>query len=479
MLFVAVVLSGFVVAAATRRLSPMRTWISPAATTILAVLGSFMVGLTLLEVTNGTFGAVLTIAGAAAGGLALAHLGAAINRYALEPLRRRQAERGPQHDLMTRLQHWVERRENPERRINPLSLTLRSVRRVQEVRVTGLAAEMTYYGLISLVPLTTALGASLGFLERFVGSEQIEQIESSLIDAVAMVFAADVTEEILTPLIQDLLEQERTGLAIGSVVVALWLASRMFRAAIRALDDAYRVSERRSFIGLQVLGLALALGAVITLVALVALVVIGPLLGGGQQIADQFGLGAFWEIAWAVLRWPAVATVVVLYLTMLYRFGPNVDALWYRCLPGAVLGTILLIGISLGFGQYLAYTGTSVIDGDTVQDSAVQAAAGTIGLVLAGVLWLWLVSIAVLTGGVLNAELEYEPATATAEQPSGQGDSAPHQGGPHDVEQGRNGPQGEGRHSEEPDDGQRSQTHDAADDDPRPSRGRPVPHPGA
>src|SRR5699024_11626082 len=119
---------------------------------------------------------------------------------------------------------------------------------------------------------------------------------------------------ILTPLIQDLLEQERTGLAIGSVIVALWLASRMFRSAIRALDDAYRVSERRSFIGLQVLGLALALGAVITLVALVALVVIGPLLGGGQQIADQFGLGAFWEIAWAVLRWPAVATVVVLYL---------------------------------------------------------------------------------------------------------------------------------------------------------------------
>ena len=39
-LFVAVVLSGFVVAAATRRWSPVRRWISPAATTLLAVFGA-------------------------------------------------------------------------------------------------------------------------------------------------------------------------------------------------------------------------------------------------------------------------------------------------------------------------------------------------------------------------------------------------------------------------------------------------------
>ena len=430
MLFVVVSLIGFVIAAAIRRWSPVRTWISPAATTILAVIGALAVGLPLIDLTEGAAGVILPIAGAIASGLLLAHLGAAINRHALDPLRRRQAERGSEHDLMTRVQHWVERRENPQRRVNPLSLTLRSIRRVQEVRVTGLAAEMTYYGLISLVPLTVALSSSLGFLERFVGAEQIDQIETSLIDAVSIVFAADVTDEVLAPLIAGLLEQERTGVAIGSVIVALWLASRMFRAAIRALDDAYRVEERRSFIGLQVLGVVLAFGAVITLVALVAMVVIGPLLGGGQQLADQFGLGRFWEIAWAVLRWPAVAAVVVLFLTMLYRFGPNVDTLWYRCLPGAVLGTILLISISLGFGQYLAYTGTSVIEGDTVQDAAVQAAAGTIGLVLAGVLWLWLVSIAVLTGGVLNAELEYKPVLVTDEPAAGHGNNERDDGDP-------------------------------------------------
>lgn len=416
----AVVLTGFVVAAVTRKVSPVRTWLSPAATTILAVFGAFTSGLSLMEATQAPWRPVITLGGAMAAGIVASHLGAAINHYAFEPIRRRRGERAPDEALITRIQHRVERREDPERRVNLVSLTLRSVRRVQETRVTGLAAEMTYYGLISLVPLALALGSSLGFLERILGTEQVAQIEQSLVDGVATVFASDVTDDVLVPLIEGLLTQERAGVAIGSVLAALWLASRMFRAAIRALDDAYAVQERRSFLALQVLGVVLAFGAVITLLTLVAMVVVGPLLGDGQQIADQFGLGAYFEVAWGVLRWPAVAAVVALYLTMLYRYGPNVDTVWTRCLPGAVLGTILLIGISLGFGQYLAYTGTSVLDRESVQDTAVQAAAQTVGLVLAGVLWMWLSSIALLTGGVLNAELERKAEQARDIEPDPQ-----------------------------------------------------------
>lgn len=45
--------------------------------------------------------------------------------------------------------------------------------------------------------------------------------------------------------------------------------------------------------------------------------------------------------------------------------------------------------------------GTSSADSEMV-----QAAAQMLGLVLAGVLWLWLCSIAILVGGVLDAELD-------------------------------------------------------------------------
>ena len=48
-------------------------------------------------------------------------------------------------------------------------LSVRVARRFVEVRVTGLAAEMTYYLILSLVPLVTALGV----LTRDVGRGRV------------------------------------------------------------------------------------------------------------------------------------------------------------------------------------------------------------------------------------------------------------------------------------------------------------------
>jgi membrane protein len=283
-------------------------------------------------------------------------------------------------------------------------LVVRAWRRVVDVRVTGLAAEMTYYALISLIPLATALGAALGFAERFLGPDRVEEIEGAVVTALSTVFAEQVTTDVLEPLVRGLLREERTGVAVGGVLIALWLASRMFRAAIRALDDTYSVPERRGLVTQWALGLGLALGAVLALVVLLTVVVVGPLLGGGRRLAEELGQTQTAEGLWEVLRWPTVALVCAAFLAVLYRYGPNVRNTWRDCLPGAVVGTVALIAVAVGFRTYLATVG---IGGPDVGEpgEAVAVAAQVIGAILAGVLWLWLSSIVILTGGVLNAEL--------------------------------------------------------------------------
>ncbi|KGM13481.1 YihY/virulence factor BrkB family protein [Cellulomonas bogoriensis] len=277
-------------------------------------------------------------------------------------------------------------------------------RRFVEVRVTGLAAEMTYFAMISVLPLVTALGAALGFLERVVGREDVDRIEQTVVDWLAGVFDQQLTADVLAPLVRGLLRDERAGVAVGSVAIALFLASRMFRAAIRALDDAYMVPERRTLVAQWTLGLGLALGAVITLVVLLTMLVIGPLLGGGQWLAEAAGQEEAYETAWATARWPLVAVVSALFLLVLYRYGPNARNTWWGCVPGALLGTAALVLVAFGFGYYLDVAGPAApAVGDAGE--AVGVAAQTIGAVLAAVLWLWLSSIVILTGGVLNAEL--------------------------------------------------------------------------
>lgn len=316
-------------------------------------------------------------------------------------------------DRLDRLEEAVARRSLRVRWVNVPLLVVRAGRRIVDVRVTGLAAEMTYYAVISLLPLVTTLGAALGFLERFVGTEQIRAIEATLVGALGRVFDEELTGDFLLPLVEGLLREERGAVAIGGLLVSLWLAGRMFRAAIRALDDAYTVSDRRGLLAQWGLGVGLSIGAVLILTAILAMVVIGPLLGGGQALAEWLGLERAFQLAWALVRWPVIGALGVGFLTVLYRFGPNVDNAWRDCLPGAVVGTLGLVGVAIGFQAYLATAGPAVPQVGEA-GAAVIVAAQTLGAALAAVLWLWLSSIAMLVGGVVNAELQRMRSDAVA-----------------------------------------------------------------
>jgi membrane protein len=306
---------------------------------------------------------------------------------------------------MGKAREWAEARSHRIRGHNPWLVAVCVVRRFGEVRVTGLGAEMAYYALVSTIPLVATLGAAMGTFKRLIGSARVRELEDLLISSLERVFSADLTVTVIEPLVRGLLAEERTGFALGGLVITLWFAGGAFRAAIRALDDAYKVPERRSALSQWAVAYGLTVGAVVGLVVLLSLVVVGPLLGGGHIIAAWLRLGTAFELAWATLRWVVVAGAGGAYLVWLYRIAPNVKNGWRDCLPGAVLAGVGILLITLAFRVYLEVTGTAApAMGDA--DAAVQVVSQTIGAILAAVLWVWLISCAVLTGGVLNAELD-------------------------------------------------------------------------
>jgi membrane protein len=306
-------------------------------------------------------------------------------------------------DLVDRLDEWASRRRLRVRSRNPAAVAVRTVRRFIDVRVTGLAAEMTYYAILSLIPLITALGAGLGALEGLLGTARVEELEQTLVDSIEQVLSSELADDVAVPLVEELLRQQRTGVALGGLLVTLWLAGRIFRAAIRALDDTYRVDERRTFVQQWGLSMAFLVGGLVLAIVSLTVLVIGPLLGGGQQLADWLGLGGTAELLWDWGRWPLVGSVGVGFLTVLYRAGPNVSNTWRQCVPGAVLATVGLVAIAVGFRFYLDVAGPQ---GPEVGDAgeAVRIAAQLLGVALATLLFIWLSNISILVGGVFNAE---------------------------------------------------------------------------
>lgn len=306
-------------------------------------------------------------------------------------------------ELTRRAQRWADARGGTVAGRNPWGVAIDTIRCAVADRVTGLAAEMAFFALLSLVPLVVALGASLGWLEVLVGQDALDRTREGVLAALGTVFSAQAIGEVVRPLVEGLLEEQRGGVALSSVLVALWLASRVFTATIRALDLAYNVEERRGLVVQRLLALVFALGAVLTASATLLLGVLGPLLGTAGEIADRLGLGELFASVWALARWPLVLAVAVGFFATVYRFGPNVRNTWRQCLPGAVLGVALWLLVSFGLRIYLATAGSPI--GQFEAGAEAAALLGVIGTVVAAILWTYLTSVALLVGGEFNAVL--------------------------------------------------------------------------
>lgn len=307
--------------------------------------------------------------------------------------------------LAERVCTWAEQRDARIAGRNPWLVSVNVMRNSVEDRVGGLAAEMAFWALLSMLPMLVTIAALLGYAEKLVGDERLRAGQDAMVRGASVVFSPDLTREVIRPFIGGLLQEGRGGVALTGLVVALYLASRVFTATIRALDLAYRTEERRGLVTQRLIALGLAGGFVVVIVLGLLLVVVGPLLGGGQTLADRWGFGAAFQFTWFVLRWPFLITVMTLFLAAVYLWGPNVDNRLRDCLPGALLGVLTWILVSVSLRIYLAAGG-----GETVavssEDQAVALVARAIGTVVAALLWTFVTGLAILLGGELNAELE-------------------------------------------------------------------------
>lgn len=244
--------------------------------------------------------------------------------------------------------------------------------------------------MLSVVPGLLALTAGLGSLEALFGPQAAAETERIVLDAIR---SAVGEESAAAEEVANVFAQPQVGLFTVGLVLALWGLSRGFAAVIRALDIAYGIGEGRGWLRLRLLAVAMSLGSTVVAVVLLATLVLGPLLGGGQEVADAVGLGDAFAAAWDWVRWPAALVVLMAWAAAVYHLGPNHRTPWRWDLPGALLAGGLWLATSAGFQAYLAVAGRG------------NQVFGTLGGALTLLLWLYLLSIGLLLGGELNAVL--------------------------------------------------------------------------
>ena len=106
-----------------------------------------------------------------------------------------------------------------------------------EDRVTGLAAEVAFFGVLSVFPGLLVLAGALGSLEALVGNGFARQAEDLVLDFLDRILTDQAAGTIRA--IRGLFTQPRGGLVTFASLLGLYGLSRGFAAVIRALDLAY------------------------------------------------------------------------------------------------------------------------------------------------------------------------------------------------------------------------------------------------
>jgi membrane protein len=268
---------------------------------------------------------------------------------------------------------------------------VRTKNEIGDDHVSMIAAGVAFYGLLAIFPAIAALISIWGLMfdPRQI-EQQIAQVSSALPPQAA---------SIITDQARKIASNAGAGMsiaAIGGILLTLYSAAKGMKALIEGLNIIYDEEEKRGFIRLNLVALALTLGLIAVMIVSLGLIIVAPALLG------SLGLGSAVQALVTYLRWPILFVVAIVGLAVLYRFAPSRNQPRWRWVSwGAAIATALWIIGSIAFSIYVRNFGSY------------NETYGSLGAVVILLMWFWVSAFIVLLGAELNSQMELQTAEDT------------------------------------------------------------------
>ena len=267
-----------------------------------------------------------------------------------------------------------------------LDFVPRVVHRLDQAHISLISAGVAFYAIFAIFPGITATIAIWSLVSD-------PNVIASYLD-VAQSFIPEDAYELLNAQIGALLAGPRATLGWAtavSVVLALFSARAGVSALVQGINVIHRAPTRQMIHGVLA-GYAITLALVAITLAAFAIIVIVPI--GAAFL--PLGILRGWLLT--ELPWAVMFALVLMGLGILYRFGPNrVESRAGWISLGAIIAALGWALGSLGFSYYLANFG------------AYNRVYGSIGAVVALLMWLYISAYVILVGAAINAERKHRP----------------------------------------------------------------------
>jgi membrane protein len=248
------------------------------------------------------------------------------------------------------------------------------------------AAAMSFYALLSMVPLLIIAVAALGYVLR-----SPEQAYSRVFDYVGQ-FSPGLAREQgqgIKELLQGIVGGRKIAGWLG-LITLLWTGSQIFVSLEQAINIAWDVNARRGFIRTRLFAILMVMSAGVLLLVTLGLTALVQIVLGLHVEVLGVSLGHLWWL-WRVVGVLLPLVITVCMFTLVYKLLPNRAVRLRDALTGAVVAGLLWEVAKQTFSWYVP------------RFAHFNKVYGSLGGVIILIVWVYYSSMVTVIGAEVSA----------------------------------------------------------------------------
>ena len=187
--------------------------------------------------------------------------------------------------------------------------------------------------------------------------------------------------------------QHPLGFLTTTSLITLWTASGVTVSWMDGFRRCYELPKTWGLVQERMIAFLLVVFALIPMTFSTLLVAVGSKFEARllPYVDPDFSVYVF--LLWGATRWLIATLTSIAVIALIYHHAVPRTQPWHSVMPGAMLATILWFTTTVGFRAYLQHFGNFA----TIY--------GSLGAVMALLVWMYLISLVVLVGAEFNALL--------------------------------------------------------------------------
>lgn len=261
--------------------------------------------------------------------------------------------------------------------------------RIQTHDCVDLAAQISYFFSLSLLPFCLVLAVIVGWLP----STMLWRSFATWI----VTYLPRQSQHLIFATILGLVHNSTGFLSLG-LITAIWSASSGFVSLMESLSVVYRGKDTRSYWHKHAIAACVTLLAMVFALATFGIMAFGR--WGSGWFSGRIGMWGISRPAVELARWGVTVIVMGFAVDLLYFVLPDGKRPWRWITPGSVFAVVTLVGSTAGFNVYVAHF------------TEYPRIYGTLGGFIILMVWIYIISLILLVGAEADYVIENSASEA-------------------------------------------------------------------